>query len=624
MLQEYKGSYIFKLQAKDLYNGELVIKEGRKRESVLDYSLGTKKIQEVANDVLPKTKAEKLFFEGENEKQYTNAVVSLGFDFNQYEYNKMQIGDNLYFKHYLSELNHSQVEEAYELGYFKDGVYSDTIEPIEVIKIGEETTLEKNDLPKGFKVEDGKIEVGSNQKIIATSSELRELLYKEGFKLTFERKGKKPETVEYVRFMRSAGQARVGNCIFIMKKLYKPMINWLMMDMKFRKDRPMDLAGLEAYISLVFSSIIDTIEIKAENILLIDDYKSSFVTKGMVTTNKNIDGIERLVTEPMDFEQSNSIWDGQSLLDESLFIKKGYENKGMLLLRNRFMKSAGFNAKIQQFFKDNNITEVSQLKGHTRAKRIEDIKLITTPSSIKYLKYGSFDEFLDKLDSEFGIVKYDKETKYFGGECVQTHYQLLNTLEFDYETMKKFLAPTIDYMLKLKTDVSFLKEHLRIYENSEVELTGEESKDDFIFKMLTICDRFEETKLFKTFRKELVKAYCKNVKRGHVLVKGNYSTLFGNGLEMLQESCGLFNGTSYLDIDEVYSKNFDYEKETVNSRSPHVANGNVWVSKNCSKEKAQVFDRYFNLTNQIVIINSINNNVLETLSGSDCLKGHTI
>ncbi len=618
MLQDFKGSYIYKLQAKDLYSGELIIKEGRKRESVLDYSLGTKKIQEVANQVLPKTKAEKLFFEGDNEKQFTNAVVSLGFDYKLDEYNKMKIGEDLYYKHYLSDLTHSQVKEADELEYFENGVYSDTIEPIEVIKIGAETTLTKKDLPKGFKVEEGRIKVTSNgSDTVCSLAELRKLLYTNGFKLTFERKGKKSETIEYVRFIRSAGQARQGQCLFIIKKLYKPMMDWLLLGMKFRKDVYMDLAGIEAYISLVFSSIIDTLEIKPENILLIDDYESHFITKGMVTTNKIVDGTMRLVTEPKDFKQSNSIWDGQSLMDVSMFEDK-YSDKGMLLLRNRMFKSACFNTNIQKFFKDNNITEVSQLKGITRATKVEDIKLITTPSSIKYLKYGSFDEFLDKLESEFGIVKYDKPTHYFGGSMVQTHYQLINTLEFTPELMEEFLQPSIDYMINLKTDTNFLKEHLKISENSDIKLTGEETKDDFIFKMLSICPRFDETKMFKVFRMNLVKSYCKNIKRGHVLVNGNYSTLFGNAYEMLQESCGLFKGEGILEIDEVYNKNFSYEEETVNSRSPHVANGNVWISKNCTKEKAEIFDRYFNLSKQIVIINSMNNNVLETLSGADC------
>lgn len=618
MLREYESSYIIKLQGKDVYDRELVITEGKRRGATLDYSLGTKKIQEVGNSVLAKTKAEQLFFLDETGKQCTNAVVSLGFDLNVNEFNRVEIGTDIYYKHYKSDLTPSQIRDAYELGYFDNGVYSDTIEPIEVVKFDAETNLTKEDLPRGFKVEEGKIGLlSSGFKPIANKSKIREELYKNGFKLVFQRKGRKDEVVEYVRFVRSAGQARVGSCLFIMKKLYKPMMKWALMDMTINKTKNIDLAGLEAYLSLCFSSIINTVEIKPEEILIIDDYESKFITKGMVTSDKTIDGVHRLVTEPREFSQSNSIWDGQALLDESVFAEKGYSDKGMLLLRNRFAKTCAFNTNIQRFFKDNGITDVSQLKGFTRAKKVEDIKLITTPSSIKYLKFGSLDEYFDKIDNEWGIVKYDKPTHYFEGTMVQTHYQLLNTLEFDYETMEEFLRPTLDYMNNLKTDTKFLKDHLRIWENSEVELTGEETKDDFIFKMLSICSRFEETKIFKTFRKNLVKAYKNNVKRGHVLVKGNYSTLFGNALEMLQASCGLFDETSLLDIDEVYSKNFDYGAETVNSRSPHVANGNIWVSRNCSKEKGDLLDRYFNLSKQIVIINSMNNNVLETLSGSD-------
>ena len=395
------------------------------------------------------------------------------------------------------------------------------------------------------------------------------------------------------------------------------MMKWCLMDMKMRKDVNIDLAGLEAYLSLCFSSIIDTVEIRSDQILVIEDYESVFKTKGMVTSDTIIDGKCRLTTEAKDFTQSNSIWDGESLLDSSIFESNGYKDKGMLLLRNRMAKTCSFNSNIQEFFRDNNITEISQLKGFTNAKRVEDIKMITTPSSIKYIKYGTLEEYFSKVESEWGVVKYDKPTKYNKGTMVQTHYQLLNTLEFNKEIMEEFLKPSLEYIHKLKTDVDFVKKHLKIQNDDSIFLTGKESKDDFIFKMLNINSRFHETKMFKSFRTELVKSYKNNIKRGHVLVEGNYSTLLGNPLEMLQSSCGLFNGDSLLDIDEVYCKNFDFEEETVNSRSPHVANGNNWVSKNCTKDKAKLLDRYFNLSKQIVVINSIGNNVLETLSGAD-------
>ena len=51
----------------------------------------------------------------------------------------------------------------------------------------------------------------------------------------------------------------------------------------------------------------------------------------------------------------NDIWDGESLLDESVF-SDNYADKHMLLLRNKFFKSCGFKTKLQKWFKDKNIT----------------------------------------------------------------------------------------------------------------------------------------------------------------------------------------------------------------------------------------------------------------------------
>lgn len=42
----------------------------------------------------------------------------------------------------------------------------------------------------------------------------------------------------------------------------------------------------------------------------------------------------------------NDIWDGESLLDESLF-SGNYTDKHMLLLRNKFFKSCAFRTKLQ-------------------------------------------------------------------------------------------------------------------------------------------------------------------------------------------------------------------------------------------------------------------------------------
>lgn len=115
---------------------------------------------------------------------------------------------------------------------------------------------------------------------------------------------------------------------------------------------------------------------------------------------------DHLIAEEKDEQITNSIWDGQGLIDISAMGK--YSDKGMILLRNLFFKCCCFNTNLQQWFADHGITEVSQLKGYTKAKRVEDIKIVTTPSSIKYLKFGTINDWMKHIDNTFGVVKYDK------------------------------------------------------------------------------------------------------------------------------------------------------------------------------------------------------------------------
>lgn len=620
-----KNSYIYSLEGKDVYNKVLKIKEGKKRKATLDYSIETIKIEDFSKEILNKRRYENLFFQDDEGKQYTNAIINMTFEYNAYEYNLLTLKKEKYYVHYTENLESKDLKEI----EFKNGLYIDEKDNIIAVKLDE--IGDKNiKLPKGFKYDkndDYRIKLTtSGFNVIDSADDIREKLYKNGFKLEFDNKNKKNEVVEYVRFKRSGGASRVGKCLFIRQELYKKILEWSYMGLTFDEDEEIDLAGLQAYIALTTSAIIDTITIKPENILLIDDFESSFEDKVMVTeitkekcidNDGNISWRDRLHTVPKTITITNKIWDGESILDESVFEEYKYKNKGFLLGRNQFFKSACFNGKIQKFFKDHNITEISQLKGKTIAKDIKDIKLITTPSSIKFLKYGTWEQWISRLDSTFGIVKYDKPTHYFKGRMVQTHYQLLNTLPFTEDEMHEFLKPSLDYIKLLKTDMRVFREHLHIKIKENIEYGDMNSTDEFIMTMLQLNNRFEYTKLFKKFRKDSISSYVKNIKRGHVLVNGNYSVLCGNSIEMLESACGLFEGNSYLDKDEVMSLNFECNEEIIGSRSPHVTMGNIFLCKNADKNKRDLILKYFNATKQIVYVNSIKNNLLERLSSAD-------
>lgn len=339
-------------------------------------------------------------------KEYITHVINVTFKYAVKEYNRIR--SNTYVKN--GWRFDDVVEKIHDSVYIVDG------ELIAIVVNKAVNQPVPDELLGGFFYYDGgHYNAKANIKTVLSVADIRNELYKNGFYC---------DGVHYVRMKRSAGSSRVGKCLFIDERLYPRLHKWEMCGLRVSNGDDIDLAALEAAIALTTSSIIDTVEIDPESILIIDDYKSVF-RDDVIATYVTEDG--HLHSKPDNVEISNSIWDGQSLLDVSAFGK--YEQYGMLLLRNRFFKSCCFNTNLQQFFADNGITRVDQLNGFTLAKRLSDIKLVTTPSSIKYLKFGRLRDWLKKIDSIFGVVKHEKKTSFFNGRMVQTHYQLLNTLQ---------------------------------------------------------------------------------------------------------------------------------------------------------------------------------------------------
>lgn len=546
------------------------------------------------------------FFVGNRkDKEYSNIVINVTFKYSVKKFNR--VSPDTYIKHGYEYENlsfHNCIATTL-VWDDKVGEYHEDVVGVKINQLlGETQCCDK--LPSMFYVSresdtSHQIKYCIKENLnhtIKDVAELRKILYKDGFRCNGR---------NYVRFKRSSGSSRVGKCLFIVKELYDHMHKWEMCGLKVKHEDEIDLAALEAYISLPTSSIIDTIDIDPKTILIIDDFESVFKDT-VVETSIGNDGW--LHTEEKEIEVHNSIWDGQSLIDKSVMGE--YDQYGMLLLRNKFFKSCCFNTNIQKWFEDNNITNIEQLNGLTLAKNVSDIKVITTPNSIKYLKFGTVRQWLNNLPNMFGVVKHEKKTHFFDGDMVQTHYQLLNTLQLSESEVKEFLQPSFDYMNKLNTDIDVLKYHIKCQSNDDYNFT---TMNDVIYSMLNITEDFKNTKIFNKFRNDLLYSFRKNLKKGHVLVNGNYSVLFGNPMEMLRSTIGIFDykHTSLLS-GEVYNKRFENDQELLCCRSPHVTIGNILVAKN--KYVSQI-DDYFNLTDEIICLNSINDNILERLSGCD-------
>lgn len=592
--------YILTAEAKDLYNANnLAIFENKIGYSIrdkyqninihkfintLDFSLDLIKLREVYEKVY--RRQDFTFVYGK--KEYTKHVINVKFNYTYKNYNKC--GDNIYVA----------------AGYlFKDVEIKEHICVVDNKLIAIETNVpiaepykDLDVLGKNFVYEDGMYKALEDKfEVIKSKTELRNCLYENGFMC---------DGVKFVRWKRSSGSARVGKCLFINEALYKRIHKWEMCGLKINNGDAVDLAALEAYIALTSSSIIDTLELKPENFLVVDDYTSTFKDSVIGVQFKN----GELIAEENECQIENSIFDGETLLDESVFPEK-YTNYSMLLLRQRMFKTAGFKAKIQKWFVDNNITDVSQLNGFTLAKHIEDIKVITTPSSIKYVKFGDIEEWFKILEPTFGIVKHEKPTHYFDGRKVSCHYQLINTLQLTEQDVIKLLEPSFDYINKIKKEPAILRHHIN-YDYEQMNITPLNSKNEIIFKLLGMNENFAKTKLYYDFRNDLVKSLTRELKQGHVLINGNYSTLLGNGYEMLQQSIGVFKGESIIGKGNIHSRRFEYNTTILGSRSPHVCAGNILLVTNVACDE---IDKYFDLSNEIVYVNAIGENVQQRLNG---------
>ena len=556
--------------------------------NTLDYSLDLIKLRENYEKVYRRID----FTFNKQGKEYCRRVINVTFKYSIKEFNRFF--DNTYIKYgYLP-----QDVQLIDNICIKDG-------ELIAVKVGApvENPVSQQELGSLFVFDDGMYRLGKTMKVILTVAQLRNRLYQDGFVC---------DGILFRRFKRSSGSSRIGKCLFIDEKLYPRMHKWELCGLKVKEGQEIDLAALEAYIALTLSSIIGTLPLRPENFLVIDDYKSVFKDRVIAT---RIGSDNWLSSKPEEVEIENSIWDGQSLIDKSAMGE--WQDRGMILLRNRFFKSACFNTNIQEFFADHGISDVSQLSGFTLAQDIKDIKIITTPSSIKYVKFGELERWLRLLedDGNFGVVKHEKPTHFFNGRMVQIHYQLLNTLQLSQNDVDRLVKPSLDYLRLIQTDPAVLRYHIK-YMGGGSELDGDDvtTTSDVVYQMLGVTDRFAQTKLYHNFKTDISKSFKKELARGHILVYGNYSTLLGNPIEMLYSAIGRFNGESQIGVGNIFCKQFEFDQTILGSRSPHVTMGNVLLAKNTDNEEIQ---RYVNATKEIVCVNSIGENILFRLSGAD-------
>lgn len=479
---------------------------------------------------------------------------------------------------------------------------------------------------------------------IAGKKKIRHFLYVNGFTVDGQK---------YVFYKRGASKARTGSALYMKESMYKVLINRSRLlhngsgGLKIEDGEKCDITSLNAYQSLILSGLEDIVRIPKESIFIVSDiYSKPFKTMSSVTYQK--DG--KLITEDKEVERVNNMSDGEGLADESVFEAAGRQDKSMMLLRNDFLKSCCLNTKIQKFFKEmfGNEYESKILKDMFGNKYFaKDIKLIITPSSLKYLKFSykfksekaCYKDWLRNIDDIFGIVKSDKFGNY--GTWNRLTYQIINSMPFTREDIREIVKDEFEYVMNLKNDLSYFMNHINLndeymntleedIENSEGLDELEEDKNnscnnkyktsEFISTVLAINSDFQYTPLFKDWRKEQIRAYIKELRKGKIRIEDTiYGTIFANPYELLLHSIGMFDGTFLAKGAEIWCPYYKDNITLATFRNPHINAGNVMVTHNKYHDEY----KWFNLNKPIIIVNVSDNDLPDRGQGfdydSDCL-----
>ncbi|MGF9946061.1 hypothetical protein ABEX44_22800 [Priestia megaterium] len=498
-----------------------------------------------------------------------------------------------------------------------------------------------NDKLKEMKERKAHIEANKNNEEWkeVKNDKLRYKLYKEGFTISkYNKKTKKSTPIHYEVYKRSASKSRTGQCLFINKKLKAKMQKWSRMGLKFAPTKEHDLASLLAYESLVTSSLEGMVTIDTKNMLIIDDVDSKFPELCSVV-RKN-EQTELLDSFEETIEVSNSLFDGESLLDVEFFP----EGKSMLLLRQHMFKSAAFNTNIQKFFTDQHKIMTNPENGNydetipvnydewelrdmfNNPVLVSNVKFIYTPSSLKALKfsytkgtkadmYDFWRGLVDAEGSKFGVCKAEKASKFERGEngeiLHQTSYQHLNSLPLSQKKVNELVKGEKNYIMNLKNDDATFIQHI------QGKASGLNS-NEMLSAIYNVNNDIVGTEVFKKFRREEINKQKKHVQKGKVLVNADYLTILGNPVEYLHHALSKLDvkkpKSISLNDNEIYTTLFPVGKEYVGFRNPHTAPSNVFVGKSVHNEAIK---NYFNLSDNIICVNAIDHNIQNKLSGCD-------
>lgn len=470
--------------------------------------------------------------------------------------------------------------------------------------------------------------------------EIRDLFYNDGVDITYNTKNKdgsikKQQTIHYEMLFRTSAKAKLGQVIFINSKLYKKAYDWLTIGLgdKLPKDNA-KIVEISAYAPLTTSTIVGTIHIPVEDILILKDQDSFFETiADVVRAEEYIDNNgntkKKCMVSREKTKVKNTLWDGMGLIEcDPQYLKLPDYINGMALMRNHLFKNCNVRCYIQRFFKDwcaengydYETHQIQDMFGNWHY--LKDIKMVTTDNAIKWKKFidlmggtpeAAYEYWCDRIRVDgciWGIVKTDHESKL--GNYQQLSYQMVNTLPCSKDDVKVIAQDSIDYVELIKSDNREFEKFLRKYAN-------EVNHYEMLADLYAHNNDFAECKWFREEKRKIISGYVHKLRKGKIFVEGDNLTVFGNPYALLLYSVGedWRDDPTFQKEDgciQCYTPRFSSGEYLGAFRNPHNSPNNVCYMHNTY---SKYFERYFAFSNNIMAVNCIETDVQDRCNGED-------
>lgn len=466
--------------------------------------------------------------------------------------------------------------------------------------------------------------------------EIRDFFYENGVDVTYRKKNKdgsikEEKTIHYEMLFRTSAKAKLGQVMFINSKLYDKAYDWLTIGLGSKM--PYDnarIVEMSAYAPLTTSTIVGTLHVPVQDILILKDQESFFKTKSKVVKAEEYEDShgqkqKKCIVVDEEREVKNTIWDGMMLIESSIL--PDWIN-GMALLRNHLFKACGFRSHIQKFFidwcsenkYDYQTYQVQDMFG--KWHYLKDIKMITTDNAIKWKKFAdlmgntlqeAYEYWCDRIRADgdiWGIVKTDHPSKL--GEYQQLSYQMINTLPCTKEDIKDIAQISIDYVELLKKDNNEFEKFLRKYAN-------EVNHYELLADLYKHNHDFANSSFFREEKKKIIFDYVYRLRKGKVMVNGDNLTVCGNPYALLLYSVGEDYKTDPTMKQEngtiqCYTTRFENDEYLAAFRNPHNSPNNICYLHNVHSD---IMEKYFPFSNNIIAVNCLLTDIQDRANGMD-------